>query len=251
VDFSAGTADIVWEQYPDLAGATLGEVRTISYQARDNATIPAYVTIPPGVKPENLPLVVLPHGGPEARDYPTFDWQAQFLATRGYAVLQPQFRGSTGFGEEYRKAGYRQWGGVMQNDITDGVKALIEQGLADPRRICIFGASYGGYAALAGAAFTPGLYACAVSVNGISDLPGLIGQIERRSGAGSDALAMAAYHIGSPFDKNVIEKCRPAPQTSFAHRCCSCTASMTPSYRSRNPRRWRVRSSNSDHPTLS
>lgn len=206
VDFRAGRADVVGEEYPGLAGVTLGEVQTISYKARDGVDIPAYVTIPPGAKPEKLPLVVMPHGGPESRDILEFDWQAQFLATRGYAVLQPQFRGSTGFGEEHRKAGYREWGGVMQNDITDGVKALIEQGLADPRRVCIVGASYGGYAALAGAAFTPELYACAVSINGISDLPDMIGYIENKSGEESDSLAYWRDHIGSPFDVKVIEK---------------------------------------------
>lgn len=161
IDFAQGTADIVGEAYPGLIDATLGEVRVISYPARDGAMVPAYLTIPPGSNGKNLPLVVLPHGGPEARDDYAFDWWAQFLAVRGYAVLQPQFRGSTGFGNAWRRAGYRQWGGLMQDDVTDGVKAMIEQGIANAERICIVGASYGGYAALAGAAFTPKLYRCA------------------------------------------------------------------------------------------
>jgi dipeptidyl aminopeptidase/acylaminoacyl peptidase len=177
VDFATGRADIAGESYPGLAGVTLGEVRFIDYAARDDVEIPAFLTLPPGLGEKNLPLVVLPHGGPHAHDTGDFNWWTQFLATRGYAVLQPQFRGSTGYGAAHRKAGYGQWGGLMQDDVTDGVKAMIKNGLADPARICIAGASYGGYAALAGAAFTPEMYACAISVNGISDLPALLGYV--------------------------------------------------------------------------
>lgn len=170
IDFKTRHADIAGEEYPALAGAKLGEVRQITYKARDGTPIPAYLTLPPAKQPGTAPLVVLPHGGPNARDYLKFDWMVQFLATRGYAVLQPQFRGSTGFGEAFERAGYRQWGGLMQDDVTDGVKAMIDQGIADVHRVCIVGMSYGGYAALAGAAFTPSLYTCAASVNGVSDL---------------------------------------------------------------------------------
>lgn len=174
VDFNTRRADIAAEEYPGLAGTKLGELKEISYKARDGTPIPAYLTMPPGKQTGPVPLVVLPHGGPQARDYPFFDWMVQFLATRGYAVLQPQFRGSTGFGEVFERAGYRQWGGLMQDDVTDGVRAMIDQGIADPHRVCIVGMSYGGYAALAGAAFTPTLYACAVSINGVSDLRALM-----------------------------------------------------------------------------
>ncbi|HEY6643511.1 alpha/beta hydrolase family protein [Povalibacter sp.] len=204
VDFVKGKADIVGEDYPVLANVPMGEVRVISYRSRDGVNIPGYLTLPASAQQLNLPLVVMPHGGPESRDDLVFDWWAQFMASRGYAVLQPQFRGSTGFGEAFRLAGYRQWGGIMQNDVTDGVKALIDQGLVDPRRICIVGASYGGYAALAGAAFTPDLYACAVSVNGISDLPGMLGNAEKRGGEESNALAYWGQHIGSAHDPAVI-----------------------------------------------
>jgi dipeptidyl aminopeptidase/acylaminoacyl peptidase len=206
VDFKTNKADIVGEAYPELASMTLGEVRDITYKARDGVAIPAYLTIPPGNAGKNLPLVVLPHGGPEARDDAGFNWWAQFLALRGYAVLQPQFRGSTGFGADFQRAGYRQWGGVMQDDVTDGVKSLIDQGVADAKRVCIVGGSYGGYAALAGAAYTPELYACAVSVNGVSDLPGMIGYVVEHSGGGSDALAYWREHIGPATDQNVIAK---------------------------------------------
>jgi dipeptidyl aminopeptidase/acylaminoacyl peptidase len=206
IDYKKGTADIIGDEYPGLANVQLGEVRALSYAARDGYQIPAYLTLPPAVQPAKLPLVVLPHGGPESRDTANFDFIAQFLATRGYAVLQPQFRGSTGFGEAHRLAGYRQWGGRMQDDVTDGVKAMIEQGIADPKRICIAGISYGGYAALAGAAFTPDLYACAVSVNGVSDLPSMIGYARRTSGGESDALAYWRDHIGPAESPEVMAK---------------------------------------------
>jgi dipeptidyl aminopeptidase/acylaminoacyl peptidase len=180
-DFKTHRADIAAEEYPGLAGVTLGDVKEITYRARDGTDIQAYLTTPPG-KTAPLPLVVLPHGGPNARDYPGFDPFVQFLATRGYAVLQPQFRGSTGFGDAFRDAGDRQWGGLMQDDVTDGVRAMVAQGTADPRRVCIVGTSgYSGYAALAGGAFTPDLYACAVSINGFSDL----GLVLRQTSSGT------------------------------------------------------------------
>jgi dipeptidyl aminopeptidase/acylaminoacyl peptidase len=124
----------------------------------------------------------MPHGGPNERDMIGFDWWAQFLANRGYAVFQPNYRGSMGYGLKFKAAGDVQWGRKMQDDITDGVKKLIEDGTVDPRRICIVGASYGGYAALAGAAFSPDLYACAVSFAGVSDLHSFELWQERRQG---------------------------------------------------------------------
>lgn len=204
VDFKAKTADIVGEEYPELADQPLGPMQAITYAARDGYEIPAYLTLPPGVEASNLPLVVLPHGGPESRDLPQFDWWVQFLATRGYAVLQPQFRGSSGFGDAHREAGVRQWGKRMQDDVTDGVKAMIERRIADPRRICIVGASYGGYSALAGAAFTPEFYACAASINGVTDLPMIIGSELNSAGAESDSVAYWKSHIGSAQDPDVI-----------------------------------------------
>ncbi len=206
IDYNKGTADIVGEEYPSLVNATLGEVRELAYKARDGYEIPAFVTLPAGSGDKQLPLVVLPHGGPESRDVRTFDWLAQFLASRGYAVLQPQFRGSTGYGEAHRKAGYRQWGRLMQDDVTDGVKALIEQGRVDPKRVCIVGASYGGYAALAGAAFTPELYACAVSINGVSNLPAMLAFEETYAGEESDSLSYWKDHIGPKTSPEVISK---------------------------------------------
>jgi dipeptidyl aminopeptidase/acylaminoacyl peptidase len=204
VDFAKGAADNIGEAYPSLAEVPLGVVESMQYTAADGIEIPAYLTLPPGVEPKGLPLVVFPHGGPYARDTADFDWWAQFLATRGYAVLQPQFRGSWGFGAELYRAGHRQWGRGMQDDITAGVRELVEQGIADPKRVCIVGASYGGYAALAGAAFTPDVYACAISVNGISDIPQMAGFIRERSGDDSPAYRSWRDLIGNPSDQDII-----------------------------------------------
>jgi dipeptidyl aminopeptidase/acylaminoacyl peptidase len=156
--------------YPTLQPTDLGAMKPYPYKARDGLDIHAYLTLPPGKAAHNLPVVIFPHGGPEERDSIEFDWWAQFMASRGYAVLQPNFRGSAGYGWKFQSAGFTQWGRAMQDDVTDGVKKLIADGIADPKRICIVGASYGGYAALAGATFTPDLYACAVSVAGVSNL---------------------------------------------------------------------------------
>ncbi len=162
-------------EYPALQPADLGEMKPYPYKSRDGFDIHAYLTLPPGKQRHNLPTVIFAHGGPELRDGLNFDWWAQFMASRGYAVLQPNFRGSGGYGWKFQSAGFGQWGRAMQDDITDGVKKLIADGVADPKRICIVGASYGGYAALAGATFTPDLYACAVSVAGISSVPNILG----------------------------------------------------------------------------
>ena len=170
VDLEVGRADVIGQAYPDIAPEQVAEVRAISYPAGDGMTIPGYLTLPPGREARGLPLVVLPHGGPASRDYLGFDWWAQALASRGYAVLQPNFRGSDGLGQSHMEAGYGEWGRKMQTDLSDGVRNLAEQGLIDPERVCIVGASYGGYAALAGVTLEQGVYRCAVSVAGVSDL---------------------------------------------------------------------------------
>jgi dipeptidyl aminopeptidase/acylaminoacyl peptidase len=160
----------VGKMYPGLTKPEDVGIRSaIKYKARDGVQIPAYLTLPAGVEPKKLPLVLLVHGGPHARDTQMFDWWAAFLASRGYAVLQPNYRGSTGYGYEWFDAGRGGWGdGVMQTDVEDGVDALVKGGYVDGTRVCIMGGSYGGYAALAGATITPERYACAVSVNGVS-----------------------------------------------------------------------------------
>ncbi len=182
--------------FPGLSQSDLGEMKPYPYAARDGLSIHAYLTIPPGRTPKNLPVVVMPHGGPDSRDSIGFDWWVQFMANRGYAVLQPNFRGSSGYGSKFSGAGLHQWGLKMQDDITDGVKKLIADGIADPKRICIVGASYGGYAALAGATFTPNLYACAVSFAGVSDLPGMLLNERTRNGKDSDVISFWQSRIG-------------------------------------------------------
>ncbi len=158
------------ELAPWLNSDHLAPMKPIEYRNRDGQTIFGYLTLPVGVTPKHLPVVVNPHGGPEARSVWGYDDSAQFLANRGYAVLQMNFRGSTGYGRAFWEAGFKEWGKAMQDDITDGVRWLIDQGIADPDRIAIYGASYGGYAALAGLAFTPDLYAAGVSYVGPSNL---------------------------------------------------------------------------------
>ncbi|SDD10327.1 alpha/beta hydrolase family protein [Aquimonas voraii] len=154
-----------------LVPEQMGETRLVQIQARDGLLLDALLTLPPGAEPRDLPLVVHPHGGPfDIQDQWGFDPRVQLLATRGLAVLQVNFRGSGGYGRTFVEAGYKQWGRSMQDDLTDATRWVIEQGIADARRICLFGASYGGYASLMGVAKEPDLYACAVGDVGVYDL---------------------------------------------------------------------------------
>ncbi|HQA34335.1 MAG TPA: S9 family peptidase [Casimicrobium huifangae] len=155
---------------PALAEADMAEVKPISYTARDGLTIRGYLTLPKGVPAKNLPVIVNPHGGPWYRDSWGYNGEIQFLANRGYAVLQMNFRGSVGYGRKFWEASFKQWGLAMQDDITDGVNWLIKEGIADPKRIAIYGASYGGYATLMGVTKTPDLYAAAVDYVGVSNM---------------------------------------------------------------------------------
>jgi dipeptidyl aminopeptidase/acylaminoacyl peptidase len=148
----------------------MAPMKPISYPSSDGLIIPAYLTVPKGIPAKNLPLVVFPHGGPWARDGWGFNNNAQFLANRGYAVLSPNFRGSTGYGKKFLNAGNREWGLKMQDDLTWGVKHLVKEGIADPKKVAIMGGSYGGYATLAGLTFTPDVYAAGVSIVGPSNL---------------------------------------------------------------------------------
>jgi dipeptidyl aminopeptidase/acylaminoacyl peptidase len=148
----------------------LAPVKLVHYEARDGLKIEAVLTLPVGREPKGLPLVVMPHGGPWAQDTLEYDYWVQFLANRGYAVLQPNFRGSTGYGSKFLHAGDGQLGLAMQDDVTDGVKWAVSQGLADAHRVCIVGASYGGYAAMWGIVKDPDQYRCAISIAGVSAL---------------------------------------------------------------------------------
>ena len=170
-DRSAQTLEKLYDSRPELASDDLATMQPVRYTARDGLEIPAYLTLPQGVAPTNLPVIMLPHGGPWSRDVWGYHPFAQFLANRGYAVFQPNFRGSAGYGKAFLNAGNQEWGtGFMQHDITDGVQYLIDEGIADPERIGIFGGSYGGYATLAGLTFTPDIYAAGVSFVGPSNL---------------------------------------------------------------------------------
>lgn len=153
-----------------IGGRKLGPVRIVHYKTRDGLDIEAVLTLPRGREAKNLPLIVMPHGGPWAQDTLGYNYWSQFLASRGYAVLQPNFRGSTGYGSEFTRKGEGQMGLAMQDDVTDGVKWIAGQGIADLGRVCIVGASYGGYAAMWGIAKDPDLYKCAISIAGVANI---------------------------------------------------------------------------------
>lgn len=158
---------------PWIEETEMNEMNPVTYTTRDGLTIEAYLTLPYGLtidEAHDLPVVVNPHGGPWSRDCWGYSSEVQFLANRGYAVFQMNFRGSTGYGRAFLEGGYKKWGLKMQDDISDGVKWLTERGIADPRRVAIYGGSYGGYATLAGLCFTPELYACGIDYVGVSNL---------------------------------------------------------------------------------
>lgn len=169
-DRTADTLTKLSDRTPWLHEEQLAAVKPIKYLSRDGLTIHGYLTVPQGCEPKNLPVVVVPHGGPWMRDAWSYNPEVQFLANRGYAVLQMNFRGSTSYGKRFWQLSFKQWGRTMQDDITDGAFWLIKEGIADPRRIAIYGGSYGGYAALSGITSTPDLYACCIDYVGISNL---------------------------------------------------------------------------------
>ncbi len=188
VNVAKQSADRLGERYPDIDAAFVGPVKTVVWKAADGLALQGVLTLPPDRPAKALPIVVMPHGGPLARDYPGFDYWAQAFAARGYAVFQPNFRGSTGYGAALRDAGKGEWGRKMQTDVSDGLAELARQGIVDPKRACIVGWSYGGYAAQAGITVQQGLYRCAVSMAGVSDLGGMIDY-----GGGNDDNAPTRY----------------------------------------------------------
>lgn len=186
-DAAARSVSVVGREYPAIDAGSIAPVTIVNYTAADGMQQTGYLTLPRNRSGRNLPLILLPHGGPAARDHLGFDWWPQALASRGYAVFQPQFRGSAGFSQAYMEAGYGEWGRKMQTDLNDAVDHLVSQGIVDRNRVCIVGASYGGYAALAGVAMHPDVYRCAVSVAGVSDLRAMLGSEARSSGGGSQS----------------------------------------------------------------
>jgi dipeptidyl aminopeptidase/acylaminoacyl peptidase len=185
-----------------LAAADVGPMRMVTYKASDGLDMAGVLTLPPGRLAGKLPVIVLPHGGPSARDYPVFDWWAQAFASRGYAVFQPNFRGSTGSGSKFLRAGWGEWGRKMQTDISDGLAELAKQGIVDPKRACIVGASYGGYAALAGVTVQQGLYRCAVA--GIGDVQAMVRTDKWESGGDPTLSRSLDKQVGSGRDLKLI-----------------------------------------------
>jgi dipeptidyl aminopeptidase/acylaminoacyl peptidase len=196
---------------PWLPEMKMARMKPIEYKARDGLMIKGYITLPNGKEPKNLPVVVNPHGGPWARDVWGWNPEVQMLANRGYAVLQMNFRGSTGYGRNFWQTSFKQWGLKMQDDVTDGVNYLIKEGIADPKRVCIYGGSYGGYATLAGVTYTPDLYACAVDYVGVSNLFTFLNTIPPYW---KPFLDMMHEMVGDPVkDKELLTATSPALNT--------------------------------------
>jgi dipeptidyl aminopeptidase/acylaminoacyl peptidase len=199
-----GAVEKLYTSRPDVPTKHMSPMQAIRYTARDGLEIPAYLTLPKGFGEEKLPTIILPHGGPWARDTWGFDPIVQFLANRGYAVLKPNFRGSTGYGKAFLNAGNMEWGtGAMQHDLTDGAKHLVEKGVADPEKLVIMGGSYGGYATLAGLAFTPDVYAAGVSIVGPSNIITLLDSIPPYWGP---IVEMFHRRVGDPSDPEDRER---------------------------------------------
>jgi dipeptidyl aminopeptidase/acylaminoacyl peptidase len=176
-NMETGETKFLYKPRPNLPSEYLAKMEPFQFKSRDGLTIHGYLTVPKGIKPKNLPVVINPHGGPWARDSWGYNPEAQFLANRGYAVAQVNFRASTGYGKAFFNAGKKKWGDEMQNDLTDAVKYLVDKGIADPKKVAIYGGSYGGYATLAGLAFTPDLYSCGVDYVGVCNLLTLLKSI--------------------------------------------------------------------------
>ena len=174
VDIPGHKAEVIGWNYPTILQNDVAVTKMVQYKAADGLDEEGVLTLPPGRDPKNLPVVVMPHGGPEAYDTTHFDYWAQAFASRGYAVFQPNFRGSDGYGKAFSDAGHGEWGRKMQTDISDGLASLVKDGVVDPKRACIVGGSYGGYAALAGVTVQHGLYRCAVSYGGVADLNSML-----------------------------------------------------------------------------
>ena len=185
---------------------------TTEYEARDGLIIPALLTAYPDVlEAGKATLIVLPHGGPASFDRANFDWMAQYFASRGHIVLQPQFRGSEGFGVAFRTAGNGEWGRLMQSDLDDGVQTLIDAGVVDSDRVCIVGSSYGGYAALAAGAFSPELYRCHISINGVSDLREMLRDDHRELGGDHSIVQYWEKWFGAEYeDRQELDALSPA-----------------------------------------
>lgn len=196
----------------DLAGKAFGATEVIKYTARDGLELSGYLTKPVNSNSEKPPpLIMMPHGGPEVRDVMTFDYYVQVLVAHGYQVFQPNFRGSSGFGQAFADLGRRQWGKAMQTDVDDAFSHLVAEGLVNPDRACIMGASYGGYSALVAATLTPDMYQCAIAVSAVTDLVAQVKWERKQEGADSEVYEYFVAHIGHPRrDKDELQAHSPA-----------------------------------------
>lgn len=193
---------------PWLKEEDMAEMRHITFESRDGMKMHGFLTLPPGSDGKNLPMVVHPHGGPWARDFDGFNPQVQFLANRGYAVLQVNFRGSTGYGRKHMQSAFKKWGQTMQDDVTDALLWAIDEGIADKDRVCIFGASYGGYATMAGLTFTPDLYQCGINYVGVTDIPLLFETMPDHWNSGREVMMQM---VGNPeTEKEFLEQWSPS-----------------------------------------
>ncbi len=210
--FETEKLSLLGQAYKGLETDLLSMPAMATYMTRDGVPIRAYLLLPVGFeKGTPHPTVILPHGGPHSRSRLDYDEFAQFLSTRGYIVIQPNFRGSVGYGRDFEEAGYRQWGGVMQDDVTDAVDFMVRQGYTDPERVCIVGASYGGYAALMGAIKTPDLYQCAISLNGVTHLEKLVKFDMKRNVEKEEWQRLLFDRIGHPRDdREMLDANSPA-----------------------------------------
>jgi dipeptidyl aminopeptidase/acylaminoacyl peptidase len=206
-DFENRTLEFMADSRSWIKAEEMADMRPVHFKARDGLDLHGYLTLPPDREAKNLPLIMNPHGGPWARDGYGFNTEHQFLASRGYAVLQVNFRGSTGFGMKHLTSSWKQWGQAMQDDITDAVKWAVDQGIADPDRVCIYGASYGGYATMAGLTFTPELYKCGINYVGVTDLALLFDTSPDSWGAGQGAMRK---QVGDPdSEKEFLDQWSP------------------------------------------
>ncbi len=188
IRYSNGALEHVAFVRPSVAPELVSHATPYEFKARDGLTIPSLLSLPIHKEPKQLPAIVMPHGGPESYDKVTYDWLVQYFTNRGYAVIQPQFRGSTGFGSDFLYAGRGEWGRKMQDDITDSVQHLAAQKTINPERVCILGWSYGGYAAMAGITLTPELYQCGVAINGVSNIPMMLDREQKEHGRRSSVV---------------------------------------------------------------
>jgi dipeptidyl aminopeptidase/acylaminoacyl peptidase len=212
IDMARMKADVVGDDHPLIVPDRVGPISTVSYKASDGLDLDGILTLPPGREARNLPVILFPHGGPQAHDVAGFDWWAQALASRGYAVLQPNFRGSTNRDDAFRRSGYGEWGRKMQTDISDGLADLARKGIVDPKRACIMGASYGGFAALAGVTLQQGLYRCAVAVAPVSDLGDLYQTRTAESGDSRMTWRSLRESLGQPSTFAAVSPRRHAAQ---------------------------------------